>query len=55
MDLRPAARQAQCRWLLASQDWQPIVRPTLGDQWVPFATVRRPTDSNDNLHLYRHR
>ena len=55
MDLRPAARVSQCGWMIASQDWQPIVRASLGDQWVPVATVRRPTDANDNLHIYKHR
>jgi 4-amino-4-deoxy-L-arabinose transferase-like glycosyltransferase len=55
MDLRTATRTAQCPWLISSQDWQAALATTLGNQWEPVATVRRPTDANDNLHLYRHK
>ena len=56
MDLRPATPQAGCPWLLASQDYQALVGLNLGaDQWEALATVRRPTDANDNLHVFRRR
>nr|WP_255429445.1 hypothetical protein [Ramlibacter albus] len=53
MELRNAGRTPQCPWLVVSQDYTALVPLNLGPGWETLATVRRPTDNNDNLHLFR--
>jgi 4-amino-4-deoxy-L-arabinose transferase-like glycosyltransferase len=54
MDLRAAQSTPQCRWLVVSQDYRPLVPLNLGEKnWESAGTVRRPTDANDNLHVFR--
>jgi hypothetical protein len=56
LDLRAASHPAACRWLVASQQLQPSVSMVADPhQWMLVAAVRRPTDANDNLLLYRKR
>jgi hypothetical protein len=54
MDLRPADRETACPWLLAAAPLQPAMRLALDMRdWQLVAIVRRPTDSNENVVLYR--
>lgn len=54
MDLRPAARQGTCPWLLVAAQLQPAMPLALDVKaWRLVATVRRPVDANDNVLLYR--
>jgi 4-amino-4-deoxy-L-arabinose transferase-like glycosyltransferase len=54
MDLRPADRETACPWLLAAAPLQPAMRLALDMRdWRLVAIVRRPTDSNENVVLYR--
>ncbi len=53
LDLKPAAMQAQCPWLVMGSDYQPAAGLALDmKQWRLAATVRRPTDAKDNVLLY---
>jgi hypothetical protein len=54
LDLHPAEREAGCPWLLAAAPLQPAMPIALDmRQWKHVATIRRPTDSNENVVLYR--
>lgn len=54
LELRNAAREPQCPWLIAASDYQPALQVALDmKQWRLAATVRRPTDSGDNVLLFR--
>ncbi|WBY02226.1 hypothetical protein PE066_01455 [Ramlibacter tataouinensis] len=53
LDVRPAATQPQCAWLIMGSDDQPAAGMALDmKQWRLAATVRRPTDPKDNVLLY---
>jgi hypothetical protein len=54
MDLRNAEREATCPWLLAAAPFQPAMPIALDmREWHLVATIRRPTDANENVVLYR--
>jgi 4-amino-4-deoxy-L-arabinose transferase-like glycosyltransferase len=54
MDLRNAQREASCPWLLAAAPLQPAMSIAIDmREWRLVATIRRPTDSNENVVLYR--
>jgi len=56
MDLRAAAREPTCPWLLVAAPLQPSMPLALDVrnwQQVAVASVRRPADVNDNVVLYR--
>ncbi len=56
LELRPANLPHPCPWLIASQELQPSLAMLLDPaQWTLVTVVRRPTDANDNLLLYRKR
>jgi hypothetical protein len=56
LDLRQAAVPSACPWLVMPQELQPSFAMVLEpSQWTLVATIRRPTDRNDNLLLYRKR
>jgi hypothetical protein len=54
LDLRAAQREGSCPWLLAAAPLQPAMPIALDmRQWALVAIVRRPTDANENVVLYR--
>jgi 4-amino-4-deoxy-L-arabinose transferase-like glycosyltransferase len=54
MDLRPAAREAACPWLLVAADLQPAMSMALDTRRLKLvASIRRPVDAHDNVLLYR--
>jgi 4-amino-4-deoxy-L-arabinose transferase-like glycosyltransferase len=54
MDLRPAAREAACPWLLVAADLQPAMSMALDTRRLQLvASIRRPVDAHDNVLLYR--
>jgi 4-amino-4-deoxy-L-arabinose transferase-like glycosyltransferase len=54
MELVPAGREAGCPWLLAAAPLQAAMPIALDmRQWTRVATIRRPTDANENVILYR--
>jgi 4-amino-4-deoxy-L-arabinose transferase-like glycosyltransferase len=54
LTLRRAGIQASCPWLLVDADEEQSASIEVDlRQWQPVATVARPTDSNDNMVLYR--
>ena len=54
MTLTPASRPATCPWLLVDADAQHSASLAIDMRhWEPVALVARPTDSNDNVLLYR--
>ncbi|MGE4240400.1 hypothetical protein [Ramlibacter sp.] len=54
MDLQQATTTARCPWLLVAQDVQPALPLALkAAQWQHAATIRRPADAKDNIHVYR--
>lgn len=54
MTLRPAAMPASCPWLLVDADGVQSASIEVDlRQWRTVSTVRRPSDSNDNVVLYR--
>jgi hypothetical protein len=54
MTLKPAAMPATCRWLLVDAHAQQSASIAIDlRQWRLVSTVRRASDSNDNLVLYR--
>jgi hypothetical protein len=56
LDLRQAALPSTCPWLVVPMELQPSLAMVLEPrQWTLVATIRRPTDKNDNLLLYRRR
>lgn len=53
--LRPADRQARCPWLIVDADAATSLPQTVNlRQWERQATVRRPSDDNEDIILYRH-
>jgi hypothetical protein len=56
LELRQASLPSACPWLVVAQEVQPSLgMVTNARQWTLMATIRRPTDKNDNLLLYRKR
>ena len=54
MDLRDAQHEATCPWLIAAAPLQPAMPLALDMRdWQRVATIRRPTDANENVVLYR--
>ena len=54
MTLKPATMPASCPWLLVDADAQQSASIALDlRQWRIVSIVRRPSDSNDNVVLYR--
>ncbi|HWI79123.1 MAG TPA: hypothetical protein VNS31_07990 [Ramlibacter sp.] len=54
MELRNAERDTACSWLLAAAPLQPAMRMALDMRdWQLVAVIRRPTDANENVVLYR--
>ncbi len=54
LELRHAAREPQCPWLIVASEYQPALEVALDMRhWRLAATVRRPTDAKDNVLLYR--
>ena len=54
MTLKPASRPAACPWLLVDADAQHSASLAIDlREWEPLALVARPSDSNDNVLLYR--
>ena len=54
MDLRVAAREGACPWLIAPADLQAAMSLGLDmRRWQLVSTVRRPVDAHDNVLLYR--
>jgi len=56
LELRNAAREPSCPWLIVGSEFQPAMELALDmRQWRLVATVRRPTDARDNVLVYRRR
>ncbi|MCG2594996.1 hypothetical protein LZ009_19630 [Ramlibacter sp. XY19] len=56
LELRQATLPSACPWLVVAQEFQPSLTMALdARQWTLVATIRRPTDKNDNLLLYKKR
>jgi hypothetical protein len=56
LDLQPEGSATRCPWLVAAQDLQFAVPAVLQPRrWTLVATIRRPTDAQDNLLLYKRR
>jgi len=54
MDLRPAATQPACPWLLAPAELQPAMSIALDmSRWRLVSSIRRPADASDNVLIYR--
>jgi 4-amino-4-deoxy-L-arabinose transferase-like glycosyltransferase len=54
MDLRPAMQAASCPWLLVAASAQPAWHASLDmKRWHLVATVRRPSDRDENVLVYR--
>jgi hypothetical protein len=54
MDLRIAAREASCPWLLVAADTQAAMSVSLNmRRWQLVSSIRRPVDAHDNVLLYR--
>ncbi len=54
MELRPATRPATCPWLLATADLQAAMPLALDMKgWQLVSSIRRPSDAQDNVLLYR--
>jgi 4-amino-4-deoxy-L-arabinose transferase-like glycosyltransferase len=52
--LRPAERQARCPWLIVdANDRATLPQAVDTEQWDLKATVRRPTDRNESILVYR--
>ena len=52
--LKPAAVQAQCPWLVVDADARATLHKSVNlRQWTLQTTVRRPSDDNENVLLYR--
>ena len=52
--LRPADRQARCPWLIVDADAATTLLQTVDLRlWERQATVRRPSDDNEDILLYR--
>ena len=50
----PADRQARCPWLIVdAHDVATLAQFVVADQWELKATVRRPTDRNESVLVYR--
>lgn len=56
LDLREAGSASACPWRILPANMPAAQRRALGmERWVLVATVRRPTDADDNMRLYRAR
>jgi hypothetical protein len=54
MELRVAAREPACPWLLVAADVQPAMSIALDTRrWQLVSSIRRPVDARDNIRLYR--
>jgi hypothetical protein len=54
LTLKPASRPASCPWLLVDADAQHSASLAIDlHQWNVVSLVARPSDSNDNVLLYR--
>ena len=54
LNLMPATSRAQCPWLMVDADARGTLPKSVNlRQWSLQATVRRPTDSNEDVMLYR--
>jgi hypothetical protein len=54
MDLRHAGRDAACPWLLVAAPVQPAAHVSVElSNWRLIANVRRPSDSDENVLVYR--
>lgn len=53
MDLRLAGTGENCPWLLVERDTRASLGVLNAPQWRLDATIRRPTDRNENILLYR--
>ncbi len=54
LDLRPAAKQGVCPWLVAAAELQPAMPIAIDMKgWQLVSSIRRPSDANDNVLLYR--
>ena len=54
LTLKAVSRPASCPWLLIDADIQPALALAVDlRQWQVVSTIRRPSDSNDNVVLYR--
>jgi hypothetical protein len=54
MTLKPASRPATCPWLLVDADAQHSASLAVDlRQWRVVSLIARPSDSNDNVLLYR--
>jgi hypothetical protein len=54
MELKQAAKQPACPWLLATADLQAAMPVALDmRRWQLVTSIRRPVDAHDNVLLYR--
>jgi 4-amino-4-deoxy-L-arabinose transferase-like glycosyltransferase len=54
MDIRPAEQEPPCPWLLMAAPLQPAAHVALDmKHWQLVANVRRPSDSDENVLVYR--
>jgi 4-amino-4-deoxy-L-arabinose transferase-like glycosyltransferase len=54
MDVRHATAEGACPWLLVAAPLQPAAHVSIDmKRWVPVANVRRPSDKDENVLLYR--
>ncbi len=53
MELQPAGRGSACPWLLVAHDARASLATMGAPHWKLVAAIRRPTDSNEDMLLYR--
>ena len=54
MDLRPAAPEANCPWLLLAAPIEPAAHVSIEmARWALVSNVRRPSDRDENVSVYR--
>jgi 4-amino-4-deoxy-L-arabinose transferase-like glycosyltransferase len=54
LDLRQAGAKAACPYLIVDADAQATLSDTIDmPEWAYLATLRRPTDKNENVALYK--
>ena len=54
MDLRPATREGACPWLLVGAPYRAAASIAIDmRRWREVANIRRPSDSNENVLVYR--
>ena len=54
LEMQWAGRDGKCPWLIASDELQPAPPPGIDiRQWTQVAKIRRPSDANEDVFVYR--